>query len=73
MSKDICLIFQKLFGTAEGLQEMSRWVIKSGSCDSSGGARDAFYCPSLSLSIAEDLLWLCFEVLEATGTLQMTH
>jgi hypothetical protein len=31
------------------------------------GARDTLYGSSLSLSPAQDLLWLCFEVLETTG------
>jgi hypothetical protein len=53
-------------GTAEGLQNITRWVMQRGILGQFWGARDVLYGPLIYLSIAQVMFWHFFKVLEAT-------
>jgi hypothetical protein len=57
----------KLLGTADGLRKTTKWVMQRGILGQFRGARNTLYGPPLSLSPAQDWVWLWFEVLEAIG------
>jgi hypothetical protein len=61
--------FSKLLGTAEGLLKNHPMGDAERDLGTVQGARDALYGPHTSLSPAQDSLWHCFEVLEATGNI----